>query len=74
MIKYADNITERDFISCPLWWQLQGLQYTATGYGSKIPTEYKVKHNNRLKRVYCCIYSNIGSLFIMQGKNRLYIR
>ena len=25
----------------PLWWQEQGLQHTATGYGSKIPTRYK---------------------------------
>lgn len=37
----------------PLWWQNKGLQYTATGYGSKIPTEYLIRHNNRLKRVYC---------------------
>jgi len=25
-----------------LWWQLRGLSYTATGYGHKIPTKYKV--------------------------------
>ena len=48
----------------PTWWQLRGLTYTSTGYGKKIPTSYMVKHNNRLKRVYCCIYSNIGSLYI----------
>lgn len=52
------------FIS-PTWWQLKGLSYTATGYGAKIPTQYMVKHNNRLKRVYCRIFSNCGSLYII---------
>lgn len=47
-----------------LWWQKKNLMYTATGYGSRIPTEYMVKHNNRWKRVYCRIYSNSGVLFI----------
>lgn len=57
----------------PLWWQEKGLQYTASGYGSKIPTRYKVKHNNRWKRVFCRIYSNIGTLYIMQGKERIIV-
>ena len=48
----------------PLWHHLKSLMYTATGYGSKIPTIYKVKHNNRWKRVYCHIYSNFGTLYI----------
>ena len=34
-------------------------------YGHKIPTSYKVKHNNRWKRVYCCNYSNSGSCYII---------
>jgi len=56
-----------------LWWQDKGLQYTASGYGGKIPTRYQVKHNNLWKRVYCRIYSNIGTLYIMQGKEKLII-
>ena len=51
-----------------LWWQKKGLQYTASGYGSKIPTQYMVKFNNRWHRVYCRIYSNIGTMFIQSGK------
>ena len=50
-----------------LWWQEKGLMYTATGYGSRIPTRYMVKDGNRWKRVYCRIFSNMGTLFI--GKN-----
>jgi len=47
-----------------LWWQKKGLSYTATGYGKKIPTTYKVKFNSRWYRVYCCIFSNIGTNYI----------
>lgn len=48
----------------PLWWQEKGLSFTASGYGSRIPTRYKVQFNGRWRRVYCKIYSNIGTLFI----------
>ena len=51
-----------------LWWQKRGLYFTASGYGKRIPTFYMVKHNNRWKRVYCCIFSNSGTLFIEQNK------
>ena len=53
-----------DAIEKPLWWQQRGLMYTASGYGSRIPTPYMVKFNGKLRRVYCCIYSNIGTLYI----------
>ena len=48
----------------PLWWQSAGLLYLKTGYGKKIPTEYMVHYKNRWRRVYCCVYSNSGSLYI----------
>lgn len=47
-----------------LWWQERGLMYTATGYGSKIPTRYMVQSGGKWRRVYCCIFSNIGTLYI----------
>ena len=58
----------------PLWWQKQGLSYTATGYGSKIPTEYRVKWNSRLYRVYCGIFSNCGAMYIISKGHRYYIQ
>lgn len=57
-----------------LQWQKQGLSYTATGYGGKIPTQYKVKHDGIWKRVYCAIYSNTGTLYIMQTGRKLIVR
>ena len=50
----------------PLDWQLRGLQYTATGYGTKIPTSKAIKWSDgRERRVYCDIYSNVGSCYCM---------
>lgn len=48
----------------PLPWQLAGLQYTASGYGARIPTRYMVRYNGRWRRVYCIIYGNAGTLFL----------
>jgi hypothetical protein len=55
-----------DLESCPLWWQKQGLSYTASGYGRKIPTRYKLSLNGRKYRVYCCISSNNGTCYIVR--------
>lgn len=48
----------------PLWWHARGLQYTASGYGKRIPTRYMVRLNGKWRRVYCCIFSNNGTLYI----------
>ena len=52
----------------PLWHHLQGLSFTATGYGSRIPTRNMVLFRGRWRRVYCCIYSNAGTCYV--GKFR----
>jgi hypothetical protein len=60
---------KRDFLN----WQKRGLSFTASGYGKKIPTSYKVKHNNRWKRVYTCVYSNSGLIYIMDKGKEIYL-
>jgi len=52
-------------------WQKLGLSYTRTGYGSKIPTTKMIKYLNRWHRVYCMIYSNIGTCYILKGNERI---
>ena len=37
---------------------------SVTGYGSRIPTRYMVHFQGRWRRVYCRIYSNVGTLYI----------
>jgi len=48
----------------PLWWQKRGLSYTATGYGSRIPTVYMVQWQGRWRRVYAACYGNAASTYI----------
>lgn len=50
----------------PLPWQLAGLAYTASGYGERIPTLYMVWNGKRWQRVYCCIFSNSGTCYIIR--------
>jgi hypothetical protein len=44
-----------------------------TGYGSRLPTSLAVNLDGRMHRVYCGIYSNIGSCFIEKGGFRFYV-
>lgn len=49
-----------------LEWQRPGVQYTATGYGTKIPTIKVIQWSDgKVRRVYCDIYSNAGSCYCM---------
>ena len=52
-------------------WQEAGLQYTASGYGRKIPTSRMVRlpGDQRWRRVYCCCYSNAGTCYVVKGKD-----
>lgn len=60
-----------DAIMAPLWWQSKNLQQTASGYGRRLTTPYKVEVNGKWRRVYCCCYSNNGTLYIgnLSGKS-----
>jgi hypothetical protein len=59
------KVNKSDLIERQLWYHKRGLQQTASGYGSKLTTHYMIKLNNRLYRVYCMIYSNSGTLYII---------
>lgn len=70
-VEYCDN--------GPLWvdelpWQKRGLMETATGYGRKLTTRYKTTWNGRTYRVYCCCFSNAGTLYIISKGRELAIR
>jgi len=49
----------------PMLHHLRGLQYTATGYGRKLPTEWMIRFRGRNYRMYCCCYSNVGTCYIV---------
>jgi hypothetical protein len=49
----------------PLWRHERGLSYTASGYGSRIPTRHMVQWEGRWRRVYCAVWSNIGTAYLL---------
>ena len=66
--------TEQVLIDAPMWWHERGLSYTATGYGSKIPTRYKTRNKaGKLVRVYATCYGNAASNWFMENGNKVFI-
>lgn len=63
------HIWQRDFISKALPHHIAGRSYTSSGYGRKIPTSQCIMFNGKLRRVYCCCYSNSGVAYITGGGN-----
>ena len=59
-----------------LWWQKQGLQQTATGYGRKLVTPYmlSIPGAARPYRVYAICFSNCASHYILRNGERLFLR
>lgn len=58
-----------ELVHCPLEWQKQGLQETASGYGRKLTNSYKINFNGKLYRLYTTSFSNAGSTwFTVKGK------
>lgn len=70
-MEYLENTK---LIDAPLAWQVKGLHETATGYGSKLTTRYKIEHKGRRYRVYATCHGNCGSLYIVTHGKRIYLR
>jgi hypothetical protein len=64
---------ERAFIWCPTEWQKAGLQETATGYGSRLNSGFKVHYAGRMRRVYIVCHSNVGSMYVMVKGERTFL-
>ena len=73
-LNYAEEIKQEDLIDSPLDWQGKGLQQTASGYGEKLITKYKVYYKGKLKRVYAICCSNVSSLYIIEKGKRLFLK
>ena len=71
---YTGNDVEATLIDAPLWWHSAGLQKTASGYGTKIETRNKVHFEGRDRRVYCDVYSNAGSCYILVKGKKITVR
>lgn len=54
-------------------WQAAGKSYTASGYGSKIPTSRMIKVGKRWRRVYCICWSNAGTCYVVEKGRRVVV-
>ena len=75
MIARRYNLNELEHKTSLLPHHEAGLSYTTTGYGRKIPTTNMVKipGSSRWRRVYCCIFSNVGTCYVEQGADWIVI-
>jgi len=67
------EINKDDLIVKELWFHKRNLMQTASGYGKNLATQYMMKYNNRLHRVYICIFSNNGTTFIRTKDNKFLV-
>ncbi len=63
----------KDLILDQLDWQKRGLQQSATGYGAKLTTGYKINFNGKLFRVYCTCYGNAGSCWFISRGRKIFV-
>ena len=64
---------EREFQYVPTAWQKLGLHETATGYGRRLTTGYKVQYAGKMRRVYAVCISNVSSLFVIVKGERKFL-
>lgn len=73
-ICFRHDGTNQTLIEKPLPWQKAGLQYTASGYGSKIPTRYITKNRQgKTVRVYATCISNAASTWFLENGKKVFI-
>lgn len=46
----------------------------ADGYGRKIATNRMARFNGRMHRIYCCLFSNIGTCYVLHRGEWLIVR
>ena len=62
------QVDRSELIEKPLYCHKHNLMQTSTGYGKNLKTEYMIKYNNKLYRVYYCNFSNSGTFYIKSNQ------
>jgi hypothetical protein len=63
------NADRADLVYDPPQWMNQGLTQTASGYGARLNSGYKIHYCGRVYRIYVTCYSNSGtSWFVARGR------
>ena len=67
---YADR---EELVEDLLPWQKRNLQETATGYGARRTSSYKISFEGKLRRLYVTCYSNSGSTWFMHKGRKIFV-
>lgn len=73
IVGYID-LDKAETKEAPLWWHKAGLQPTASGYGRKLATARMVKVAGRWRRIYVCIFGNVGTAYVVKGNDWVVVR
>lgn len=63
-LHYGKGDEPRQTVEVPVKETAAPINRSVSGYGKRIPTSYMVQVDGKWRRVYCCIYSNVGTLYI----------
>lgn len=68
-------ITENnsDLVFEPLNWQKRGLQQTASGYGRKLNSGFKINFNGKMYRIYVTQFSNAASFWFISKGRKIFV-
>jgi len=62
-----------DLLHDPLDWQKRGLQQTASGYGAKLTSSYKINFEGKFYRLYVTQYGNAGSTWFRVRGRKIFV-
>ena len=68
------SIPEDDTKYKPMWHHEQGFPYTATGYGTKLPTRWMIYFQGIWRRVYAICISNVATTYILVKGEKVIVR
>lgn len=64
----------KDLVLSQLPWQRHGLQQTASGYGMRLTTEWKINYGGKLRRLYATCISNCATVWFIDKGRKIVIR
>lgn len=60
-------------VVCELPWQKRGLQETASGYGARLTSSFKIHFEGKLHRLYVTQYGNSGSHWFKTKGTKIFV-
>lgn len=60
-----------ELVDAPPEWMKRGLQETASGYGKRLNSGYKIHFGGKLRRIYVTIFSNSGTCWFKVKDRRI---